>query len=128
MPVPGVVPVGEAMNERVGINPFASAAVVAEQVKRPIVNVSLPRDGSEQTRGAPAVGTGAPPADASCAEQRVRFPRRGPLLQADDWAALRDYARLLGQRRSRTPHIPAPVSDEQWDRDLAVDSRDWCND
>lgn len=110
----------------IGANPLLPVADLADQLARPIVNQPLPRDGSERTLGAAAVGTGAPPADASCAEQPVRFRRRGPLLQADDWAALREYARLLGREKPRKPYIPAPVSDEQFDADRAREEGDWC--
>lgn len=63
---------------------------------------------------------------AKLAEQIARPIVGHRRLDPDDWQALREYARLVGREKPRKPYIPAPVSDEQWDRDAAVDSRDWC--
>lgn len=62
---------------------------------------------------------------AKLAEQIARPILNAPLPK-DDWAAMREIARLVGRKKPRKPYIPAPVSDEQFDADRAREEGDWC--
>lgn len=62
---------------------------------------------------------------AKLADQVAR-PIVNTKMTDEDWAFMSKVMWLKGERPPRRLGIPAPVSDEQWDRDAAVDSREWC--